>query len=280
MDMRWWTKLGVMATTALGAFVACNGDIGNEADESTESTESAGLGGQGGGLVLTTDGSGGGGAGNAGSGGDVCQGLLEATVRDFQESHPDFEVYSGSVAFTGIVEDDLGPDGRPVYAHNGSTAQTTGPTEFDQWYRDVDGVNQTFAINLMLTKGQNGVSIYSNNAFFPIDDMGFGNEGNPHNFHFTTELHAAFDYRGGEIFTFTGDDDLWMFINGRLAIDLGGLHAELSATVDLDAMAGQLGIQTGERYAMDIFHAERHTTQSNFRIETTIDCFEPVPPPK
>jgi hypothetical protein len=30
---------------------------------------------------------------------------------------------------------------------------------------------------------------------------------------------------------------------------------------------------------MDIFHAERHTTQSNFRIETNIQCFTTVPPP-
>jgi fibro-slime domain-containing protein len=102
--------------------------------------------------------------------------------------------------------------------------------------------------------------------------MGFGHEGFAHNFHFTTEIHTRFEYQGGETFTFTGDDDLWLFINGRLAIDLGGLHPSLSATVDLDAQAATLGITPGHEYAMDIFHAERHTDASNFRIETTIEC--------
>ena len=114
--------------------------------------------------------------------------------------------------------------------------------------------------------------------------MGLGNEGNPHNYHFTTELHATFDYVGGEIFnftfTFTGDDDLWLFINGRLAIDLGGLHPEVSATIDLDQIADQLQIVVGGTYPMDIFHAERRTSESNFRIQTTIECFEPVPTPQ
>ena len=134
-------------------------------------------------------------------------------------------------------------------------------------------------MTLTLTE-QNGSSVYDNSAFFPIDDMGFGNEGNPHNYHFTTELHATFDYQGGEVFTFTGDDDLWLFINDRLAIDLGGLHPEVSATIDLDQIADQLGIVVGGTYPMDIFHAERRTSESNFRIETTIECFEPVPTPQ
>ena len=54
---------------------------------------------------------------------------------------------------------------------------------------------------------------------------------------------------------------------------LGGLHPSLSQTIDLDTQAAALGIAPGNTYDMDIFHAERHTVNSNFRIETTIDCF-------
>ncbi len=39
-----------------------------------------------------------------------------------------------------------------------------------------------------------------------------------------------------------------------------------------------LGLTLGETYPMDIFHAERHTNESNFRIETTIQCFVTPPP--
>ncbi|MEZ4383894.1 MAG: fibro-slime domain-containing protein [Nannocystaceae bacterium] len=208
------------------------------------------------------------------TGGGLCNDKLVATIRDFSASHPDFESYTGDKEFGGLVESDLGPDHKPVYAHPGSTPQTSGPEGFAQWYNDVQGVNQTFSIELTLTESD-GAYVYDNSAFFPIDDQGFGNENWPHNFWFTTELHANFKYEGGELFTFVGDDDLWMFINGKLAIDLGGLHPPLSKTVDLDAQAGYLGITPGGTYAMDIFHAERHTDQSNFRIETSIQCFIP-----
>jgi fibro-slime domain-containing protein len=208
-------------------------------------------------------------------GGTVPQcGALQATVRDFTMDHPDFETFDGDFVFPGLLENTLGPDGKPVYAAAGPTAQTTGKAEFDQWYRDVDGVNEAFPLEIKLTAMGGGLYVYDNKAFFPIDGRGFGNEGWEHNFHFTTEIHTVFQYVGGETFNFEGDDDLWLFINGRLAIDLGGLHPPLPMTVDLDAQASALGIEKGKSYKMDIFHAERHTTWSNFHIETTISCFE------
>ena len=59
-------------------------------------------------------------------------------------------------------------------------------------------------------------------------------------------------------------------------MDLGGKHQKMEGTIDFDAQAADLGITSGVQYAMDIFHAERHTTESNFRIETNISCFIPV----
>ena len=45
------------------------------------------------------------------------------------------------------------------------------------------------------------------------------------------------------------------------------------AATAANAYAAELGITRGNTYRMDIFHAERHTTASNFRVETTIECF-------
>jgi fibro-slime domain-containing protein len=116
------------------------------------------------------------------------------------------------------------------------------------------------------------VYTFGSDSFFPLDDEGFGNSDyeRTHNYGFTTELHAKFEYNGGEHFTFTGDDDLWVFVNGKLAIDLGGLHSSASANLDLDAQAEALGLELGKVYKLDLFHAERHIADSNFRVDTTL----------
>ncbi|MEM9455409.1 MAG: fibro-slime domain-containing protein [Myxococcota bacterium] len=201
-----------------------------------------------------------------------CETELDAIVRDVSQSHPDFE-YVIAVD-PGIVEPMLGGDGKPVYA-GGTAGTTTNAANFDQWYRDVGGVNMNIPTQIALTDEGDGRYTFDSAAFFPIDDQGFGNEGNAHNYHFTLEMHTQFTYQGGEVFTFRGDDDLFTFINGRLGIDLGGVHGPLEGTIDLDAMADELGIVPGGVYDLDFFFAERHTTQSNFRIETTIGCFSP-----
>ncbi|MBL9023626.1 MAG: fibro-slime domain-containing protein [Myxococcales bacterium] len=211
-----------------------------------------------------------------GTGGGTCGSNLTGTIRDFQASHPDFEDFLG--IDPGIVLPDLGPDNKPVYAGQAGNDTTTGQANFDQWFRDVSGVNQSAPFTLTLTPSGGGVFTFDDSDFFPVDDQLFGNEGNPHNYHFTYELHTTFLYSGGETFSFTGDDDLFTFVNRKLAIDLGGVHGAMSDTIDLDARAAELGISPGNVYQLDFFFAERHTTESNFRVDTTlvfIDCGEP-----
>jgi fibro-slime domain-containing protein len=207
--------------------------------------------------------------------GEECENL-QAILRDFQSSHPDFEVYTGDMAYTGLVMAALGADQTPAYNPNyAGPAMITSADTFADWYHDVAGVNQSFPVELALVEESPGYFVYDNGEFFLLDGLGFGDEGNPHNYHFTTEVHTSFTYQGGETFTFRGDDDLWMFVDGQLAMDLGGLHPVLEGVVNMD----DFGLVPGETYPMDIFHAERHTDQSNFRIETTIECFTTPPPP-
>jgi fibro-slime domain-containing protein len=121
---------------------------------------------------------------------------------------------------------------------------------------------------------QTGIYEYRNDSFFRLDNRGFGNQpsGQNHNFGFSMELHTVFEYKSGLNFTFTGDDDAWVFINGKKVVDLGGRHPSLSRSISLDTMSGFV---VGKKYSLDFFYAERHTTQSHILINSNIIAFQP-----
>ena len=220
--------------------------------------------------------------------------------------HPDFNPPPTGTNI-GITTDYLDSAKKPVWNANDDEVGQGGFPEssesFEAWYRTsptllADG-NIEVVQELTLTRpdAMNFPNRYrfSSSTFFPLDDDGWELESPPlkelpldngHNFGFTTEVHYFFVYQGDEVLRFEGDDDLWVFVDGRLCMDIGGIHGAISGVMSFDeaftdsnstrqaiveACIADLGLQAGRVYEVSIFHAERHVTQSNF--ELTLDGF-------
>jgi len=89
------------------------------------------------------------------------------------------------------------------------------------------------------------------------------------NQHFCFESHASFRFKKGLKFSFRGDDDIWVFIDKKLAVDLGGTHLAAPGYVDLDKFMGA-DAEVGREYQIDIFFCDRRTTMSNVHIKTNM----------
>jgi fibro-slime domain-containing protein len=79
---------------------------------------------------------------------------------------------------------------------------------------------------------------------------------------------AEFTYEPGQEFFFSGDDDIWVFIDNKLVIDLGGTHLAAPGYVNLDTI--KPGLIPGKKYPIKIFFCDRRTTMSNIRIATNM----------
>ncbi|MFC3093517.1 fibro-slime domain-containing protein [Alteromonas sediminis] len=212
---------------------------------------------------------------------------IDVTVRDFHQEHDDFQNKISGLS-TGNVGNQL-VNGVPVWigANDNTDGAVNNASTFSTWFDDCDAntpdvtcveeynVPIDATVDLLL-----GKLTFDDQSFFPLDAItGTSNDGdnfNNHNYFFTAQfgLDLVFDPNLTNTFEFTGDDDVWVFINGELVLDLGGVHSAVNGSFNMNDVAAQQGIQAGDLYSFDFFFAERHYSKSTVSITSFLG--EPV----
>ncbi|XP_069131706.1 uncharacterized protein [Argopecten irradians] len=231
---------------------------------------------------------------------DIYDWTLPIVYYDFSDTHPDFVGYETAIT------------SRPTYVPSPFEAwlsRSTNPStdSFSSWFVDNPATNIAVesTIKLEIIGTVPPTHRYESDSFFPVDGVGYGDNqkdcfGADHNFGFTSAIRVAFGYQGieNETITVGGGDDLWVYINDILVVEVINrgndfpckminlylASAEGGSTIIPQAgviVSGQcvitnseptesvfLDLSVGEKYRISIFHAERLTCSSNLYIQT------------
>lgn len=199
--------------------------------------------------------------------------------------HPDFERFAGGVR-VGLVGRSLGVDGLPTLvsrtgaeirrAFTDAAGRPINPALYDTALADRPGELTERADPRLFSQGSfrarfdgpaDSVLAIHLDREPGADLFVFDSDQTPgvlpDSAH-TGVIRAELTTAPGQRLGLSSADDAWLFVDGRLAIDLGSAHARSTQWIDLD----RLGHEPGRPVAVDVFLAERRSGDRHFRLES------------
>ncbi len=153
------------------------------------------------------------------------------------------------------------------YIFNASEEYPTDAMYGDPFFRPIDNMGFESPEMLQLVGGDTDQGDYLTKYQHESKDM---------NYHFSLHAEGSFVYYRdqNQYFQFVGDDDVYFYINDRIAMDLGASHGALGDELYLNTIADEFGLEDGGVYSFDMFYIERHATASNLKFSTNIKIVE------
>ncbi len=160
-------------------------------------------------------------------------------------------------------------DDTPIQLGSADPGSVANGQSFDTWFKDTPGVNMESQARLLFQKQLGGDLTFSSDDFRPIDGQLLGAGTWEPNRNFTLEMDGEFTYTpcSNQYFEFSGDGDAYVYIDGKLVLELAGNNTGMKQFVDFD----RLGLDPAQPHTIKFFYAQRSCSPSKFKVRTNVE---------
>lgn len=174
----------------------------------------------------------------------------------------------------------------PKLFNNDPKVKVLGLTNIDNYKLNFLRTGDTYKLTKVLNeKDQNANESYTGSSdFFPLNHVSSvqnnneDKENGTKNVYFGMRYDFTFtlgDYNGPLNYTFNGDDDLWVFLDGQLVLDDGGIHGAIKKSVNIKEELGN-DPDKSATHQITVLYMERGGNESNCSMEFTIPNLTPI----